>query len=320
MKTTLAIIADALQAQPAAAIAVSGGDDSLVLTDIILRRLGARLPLVYADSQMDYPGTWDFVQQVATHYGTEAFCAKANRTPEEQWRKSGWPMLGKLAARQWSQDHSRRQMGFRCDVSSCCERMKISPVRRLMKARGLTLQFTGVRGQQDDALRGMRALKDGATYYVKSAGLWVSNPLTGWTDTMVRRYLDQHQLTRHPAKARGAQTIGCLYCGGGAQFDNSGFRILRHSEPALWRRFVVDLGAGAIILAIKYDERLPIVEEALRLLGGLAAVYDQRPWVFDFLRIVPLPGYDRLAIEPGKSEDVGEAAVGLADMLGLAGE
>lgn len=225
-------------------------------------------------------------------------------------------MLGKLAARVWSQAHTKREMGFRCDVSSCCERMKIAPVRRMMKARGWTLQFTGVRGQQDDALRGLRAIKDGATYYVKSAGIWVSNPLTGWTDTMIRRYMDQHQLTRHPAKARGAQTIGCLYCGGGAQFDNSGFRILRHTEPALWRRFVVEIGAGPIILAIKYDERLPIIEEAIQQLGGLAEVFDSRPWVFDFLRVTPLPGYDR-STTVEQAEDAAEPTMTLPDVLGL---
>jgi hypothetical protein len=119
------------------------------------------------------------------------------------------------------------------------------------------------------------------------------NPLQGWTDLMVARYTKQHGLPVHPQKAHGAMTIGCMYCGGGAQFDNSGFRVLRKTKPEEWRRMVVDFGFAPIIVAIKYDVNFETAQRALDALGGTEAVADTMPHVFDFLRVNPLRGYTR---------------------------
>ena len=67
---------------------------------------------------------------------------------------------------------------------------------------------------------------------------------------MILRYSEAHDLPVHPLRKEGAKTIGCIYCGGGAQFDNSAFRILRHTDPEAWRRMVNEYGFAAVILAI----------------------------------------------------------------------
>ena len=103
----------------------------------------------------------------------------------------------------------------------------------------------------------------------------------------------QHNLPVHPRKASGAITIGCIYCGGGAQFTNSGFRILRLTAPDLWRRFVVDYAGGEIILAVKYDKPLPMVRSAIQKCGGLSHLFDSRPWLFDYLELPPRAGYNK---------------------------
>jgi len=247
---------------------------------------------VFADTQIEYPETVGYVQETCTRYGAELIIARANRTPAEQWAKQGWPMLGKLPARKWAAKNQSR-MGFRLDVTGCCRTMKIAPARKAMRQHGTTLQLTGVRGNVDDSLRGMRAIKDTATHYVEADKLTICNPLTGWTDAMIRRYIGQNHLPEHPAKARGALTIGCMFCGGGGQFDNSGFRCLRQTQPDAWREFMTDMGGGEIILAIKYDKPLYIVREAVKQCGGIDKLVDDRPWVFDFLRLTPLRGYSR---------------------------
>jgi len=217
--------------------------------------------------------------------------ARATRSPIQQWELTGWPMLGKMAARVWMKN--RKGRGFRLDVSSCCRNMKIKPARNLMKAEGYTVQFTGQRGGEDDALRGLRAMKDGAIYEVKADRITIANPLTGWTDMMIRRYIQQNRLQQHPAKKLGAMTIGCMYCGGGAQFTNSGFKILRKTSPKEWHRLMVEWRAGEIVLAIKYDTSLNTMRLALDRLGGLEALARERPWVFDFLYKTPMQGYDK---------------------------
>ena len=291
MKRTRAIIEQAFR-QYRPALAYSGGGDSSVLLDIVVG-MGYRPPLIYTDTQMEYGTNPAFVREQAARYGLPLHIARADITPLECWRRHGYPMLGKMAARIWMQRHPAAVYGFKTDVSTCCRKIKIEPARKLLHAIGCNATLTGQRGAQDDRLRGMRSHKDGAICEIKSDHITQINPLDGWTDTMVKRYAAQHALPINPARAAGALTIGCLYCGGGAQFDNSGFRVLRHTDPAAWRRMVTEYGFGPIIIAIKYQVPLAEAQAALDHLGGVDAVADRMPHVFDFLRTNPLKGYDR---------------------------
>ena len=241
---------------------------------------------------MEYPETIRFVKKMAKKYSANLLIAKPNRTPTEQWQRSGWPMLGKLAARLWMQKNKDIK-GFRLNVTLCCRNMKITPARKLIKANGIDIHFTGQRGGQDDALRGMRNFKDDTIKFIKEDKLYICNPLTGWTDTMIRRYARQNKLDSHPLKKKGAITIGCMYCGGGAQFENSGIRILRRLNQKAWYWFIVEQKAGEIILAIKHGAHIDAIRAAIEKLGGLQALANERPYVFDFLTITPRRGYDK---------------------------
>lgn len=289
MKRTNDIIRRAFD-QYRPAIAYSGGGDSTVLLDIV-HSMGYRPPLIYADSQMEYGTSQDFAREVASLYKAELHIAKADITPEQCWRKHGFPMLGKLAAVMWNRNHKDR--GFRLDVSTCCRKMKIKPARDLLKKIGCNATLTGIRGNQDDRLRGLREHVDGAICYIQTDKITQVNPLLGWTDLMISRYTRNHDLPINPQKASGALTIGCMYCGGGAQFDNSGFRVLRTINPKAWRKMIVDFGFGEIILAIKHDKTLAQTRAAIVELGGIEAIVETMPHVFDFLRHNPLRGYDR---------------------------
>ena len=293
MKTAISIIDEAMTTSKKACLAFSGGSDSLLLLDLIYKHTAHRPLAIFADSQMEYLETEAFCRKVCKSYGAELHVAKANRTPEEQWHKQGWPMMGKIAARKWMTRHKKNPLGFKIDVSSCCRNMKIAPARKLARKLGCDLQLTGVRGSSDDILRGLRAIKDGATHYVKSDKLTICNPLTGFTDTMGRRYREKYNLPIHPAKDRGAVTIGCVACGGGSQFTISAFRLLRQTWPEAWWKYIVEIGMGEIILAIKYDAHIDKIKAAIRSLGGLDVVAKERPWLFDFTAKNPRQGYDK---------------------------
>lgn len=293
LKISIEIINEAMADGKKACLAFSGGSDSILLLDIIYRHTPYRPLVIFADSQMEYPDTETFCREICKSYGAEIHIAKAKRTPEEQWRKQGWPMMGKFAARIWMRRHKKNPLGFKIDVSACCRNMKIAPARKLAKTLGCELQFTGVRGATDDMLRGLRAIKDGATHYVKGDKLTICNPLTGWTDTMGRRYRDKYNLPSHPAKAEGAITIGCVCCGGGSQYTNSGFRILRKVWPGAWRRYIVETGMGEVILAIKYNQHIDDIREAIAHMGGLEMLAKERPWIFDFTTTRVLSGYNK---------------------------
>lgn len=269
-------------------LAFSGGSDSLALLDLA-HKAGLEPILLWIDTQMEYPGSREFIESTAAKYGLELRTARARITPLQQWQRSGWPMLGKMAARRWMQRHPNR--GFSLNVSECCRTMKITPARRLTRNLGCTVQFTGQRGLADDSLRGLRNLKDGALFYQQRDRMWIANPLTGWSDADVARYIATNHLEEHPARSLGAMTVGCVYCGGGSQYTNSGYRILRHTWPEAWRRFMVDWQAGAVIIALKYDTHIEKALKAIEQLGGLGTLADNRPWLFDYTRTVPRRGY-----------------------------
>jgi len=291
MKQTLDIINRSLAEHAPGYIAFSGGTDSTVLVDLVYRLTSHRPTMLYVDAQNDYPGTLEHVCAVSAHYGANLHTIRARKTILQQWTRTGWPMLGKLRGRQWMQKH--RGLGVKVDCSSCCDAMKTSPARQYAKAQGWQCALTGVRGDQDDCLRRMRTLLDGTVTWNRTSRCWTAAPLTGWTATMINRYSQAHRLPQHPARARGAVTIGCIWCGGGAQYTASCYRVLRRTAPDLWRRFIVDMRGGEIILSVKHEVTIATVRAALSKLGGLAAVADSRPWVFDFLETPPRQNYDR---------------------------
>lgn len=284
------IIEKSMKLHPRACVSFSGGSDSLVLLDLI-HKTGQQPIVIWVDTQMEYPESRQFIEQTVAKYGLELRIAQAQHTPLEQWQRTGWPVLGKTSARLWMQQN--RGMGFAINISECCRAMKISPARILARNLGCELQITGQRGQHDDNLRGLRAIKDGTLFYQSRDRMWIANPLTDWTDAEIQGYIKQRKLSQHPARVRGALTIGCVYCGGGSQYTNSGYRVLRKIWPEAWRRLIVEWGAGLIILALKHKRRLEEIRQAVQELGGLGTLAKDRPWIFDFTRKTPLPGYER---------------------------
>jgi 3'-phosphoadenosine 5'-phosphosulfate sulfotransferase (PAPS reductase)/FAD synthetase len=283
-----------------AAVAFSGGSDSLVLLDLVMAAAHElsdsclrlkRFYVIWIDTQMEHPGTREFIQAIAEHYGFDLRIAKAQHTPQEQWRRTGFPMLGKMAARTWMQQN--RGQGFAINVSECCRAMKIQPARRLTRNLGCGLQFTGQRGASDDSLRGLRKLKDGVLFYQARDKIYICNPLTGWTDEEIRLYIHEQGLEQHPARSQGAKTIGCMYCGGGSQYTNSGIRVLRFVNRAAWKTLIINYSMGPIILALKYKVSLYHIQEAIEEAGGLSYLINTHPWVFDFTRKTPLKGYNK---------------------------
>ena len=290
------IISRAIPHHQRACVAFSGGSDSLVLLDFIakhdlVQKTGWEPIVIWADTQMEYPGSREFVEKTVAKYGLDLRIARAPHSPREQWQKTGWPVLGKMAARLWMQQN--RNMGFSINVSECCRAMKIKPARTLARNLGLELQITGQRGSRDDSLRGLRTLKDGNLFYQQRDRIWIVNPLTGWTDPEIQGYIKDHHLEEHPARTRGALTIGCVYCGGGSQYTNSGYRILRKTWPEAWRRLIIEWGAGLVILALKHKRPIDEIRTAVQELGGLQTLAKYQPWLFDFTRKTPQPGYKK---------------------------
>jgi len=286
VKSAIAIIDRAFEHGPAA-LACSGGTDSMILLDLIFAHTDHRPPVVYLDNGLDYRETRQFLIEACAHYGASLHVAEPRREPKIQWERQGWPMLGKINANKWTARHP--DAGFRLNCSACCQVLKIKPARDLTKSLGCKVQLTGNRGGAEARIRGRWMLED-AIRWNKQDKLWIAAPLCGWTNLGVNIYTRQHGLRQHPARRRGAESIGCIPCGGGCQWDNSGFKFMRKIEPALWHKYMVDWRMGEIVLAIKHDKPLALVQEAVGKLGGLESLAETQPWIFDCTLKTPLKG------------------------------
>jgi len=271
------------------ALAFSGGNDSMVLLDLAAKT-GKDITVIGAIPQMQYPETAPFVKKTVEAYGLELRIPMASIHPLDQWKKTGWPMLGKHPARLWNKRYAGA--GFKCNCSECCRAFKIKPCRQLTRNLGCTVQLTGQRGEESSA-RGTRGRLDGVVFYQVRDRMWIANPLTEWTVDDIAAYRICADLPEHPARLRGARSIGCVFCGGGAQYNDSLYRILRKTWPEAWEQFMVEWGGGLVILSIKYKSRLDDTREAVDRYGGLHALAAERPWIFDFLRVKPLKGYEK---------------------------
>jgi len=266
----------------------SGGRDSGVLLDIVAKAISPDpFDVLYVRTRMEHPETESFVDETVASYGATLHVAESGRHPTEIWDKQGWPFLGKGPAAPWNRRH--KGWGFKLRV--CCEQIKAIPGRRLSKRIGKNLQVTGMRGNEDDAVRGWRS-SGGTIRWVDGAGIHMSEPLAGWTATMVDRYSAENSLPEHPARRDGTRSsVGCVFCGGGASYSVNPIRESRIHMPREHRKFILLWKAGCVMLSIKYNKRLSIIERAVERCGGVGALLDERPWIFDYTRSPPLRGY-----------------------------
>lgn len=256
---------------------------------------GQKPPLVYVDTRMEWKSSQPFVKQIAKKHKLELHITKSVETPQEIWKKHGHPMLGKLPAILWMRKHPEADYGFKIDCSTCCRKVKTVPGRLKAKEIGCNAMLTGLKGASDDMLRKLRSKKDGAVVYVKRDQITQINPLDGWTNTMVRRFYRQYKLPQNSIMEEGASGVGCRYCGGGQRFVNNFIRFLREHDPKDWRKLMTEYDRARIVLAIKYEVPLTIIDAAIKEVGGLDKVLNEMPHILDFVQYPPLKidGYQK---------------------------
>lgn len=92
------------------------------------------------------------------------------------------------------------------DPDRCCDYFKVGPVRRAV--RGLDAWICGLRNTEGGRLRGESARE----VEVKEDGLVKINPILGWTELDVWRYLAVNRIPVNPLYAEGYRSLGCAPC------------------------------------------------------------------------------------------------------------
>ncbi|KXX54563.1 phosphoadenosine phosphosulfate reductase [Rhodococcus sp. LB1] len=206
-------------------VAFSGGKDSLVVLDLV-RRVEPDVPVVFFDSGLDYPETYDYLTELAHTWRLDL-----HRIPTDP------PLLQVLAdSGHWN--HSA-PVGTPIDLHAV---LITEPARRAHQLLGPG-ELWGVRADESTARRHLYTRggrRDGTI--TRADGTTAYGPIWNWTTTAVWAHIARHRLPVNPVYSRltqlgvtdGQHRISHLIDGG--HLDRGRLTWLRRGWPALFEQ------------------------------------------------------------------------------------
>jgi phosphoadenosine phosphosulfate reductase len=177
-------------------VAFSGGKDSIVLLDLVKKALPKdEFVVVFGDTQMEFPDTYDVVDKVEAQCKAEGirfYRAKSHMDVYESWKQFAPPSR----VLRW-----------------CCSVHKSTPqVIKLREVMGKDdysgMAFVGVRGAES----ARRNEYDFESNGMKQKGQRSANPILDWTSCEVWLYIFANNLVVNGAYKKGNIRAGCLLC------------------------------------------------------------------------------------------------------------
>lgn len=174
-------------------IGFSGGKDSMVLLDLCHQVLPLTVPVVFSDTDMELPDSYETWEMVKVRYSGRPFVkVRADRSALENWLLFGPPSQ---------------------NLRWCCAVHKSTPailyLRELNQSPSAkTLAFVGVRA--DESLR--RSSYDDIGDGLKTQNQVNAMPILSWGTHELFLYTFEHNLIINAAYRKGLPRVGCLLC------------------------------------------------------------------------------------------------------------
>lgn len=165
------------------ALVSSFGADAVVLLHLVAQQR-RDLPVLFLDTQVLFPETLAYQQQVAEHLGLTDLRIQR-------------PDPAELIAEDPDGDLNKR------NPDACCRLRKGRPLAKALE--GFESWITGRKRFQTGARAELPVVEwDGQRLKL--------NPLADWTAQDIAAYIAAHDLPRHPLIDRGYRSIGCVPC------------------------------------------------------------------------------------------------------------
>lgn len=193
-------------------VAFSGGKDSVVLLELVYKALRNNFIVVFGDTKMEFPDTYDLVNKVEKQCQKRKipfYRAASHFDPADSWRIFGPPS---------------RVLRWCCTVHKAApQTLKIREV--LGKTDYVGADFVGVRAAE--SLK--RSEYEFEGYGKKQKGQYSQNPILDWTSAEIWMYIFSRHLPINATYKKGNSRAGCLFCPmGGGKSDS--IRMMSYPE------------------------------------------------------------------------------------------
>jgi phosphoadenosine phosphosulfate reductase len=152
----------------------------------MLHRTGAEVRIVELDTGLLFPETYETRDRLIARYDLDVERIDPARTVAQQEAAEG--------AELWRRDPDR-----------CCALRKVEPLNRALEGREAWV--TGMR-REDAPTR----TDIGVVGWDDTRRMAKVNPLAGWAQDDVDRYVKEHDVFLNPLRAEGYASIGCAPC------------------------------------------------------------------------------------------------------------
>lgn len=196
-------------------VSYSGGKDSLATLLVVTKAIG-KVPMLFADTGLEFPETYENVRAVSEKYGLEVLRTDGNNTFWETFAEQGPPAVNA----RW-----------------CCRVCKLSPVANFIQDRwGECLSFIGQRRYESAT----RAQSDRVWRNRNVRAQLSAAPIHNWTALHVWLYIMRERAPYNALYGHRLDRIGCFMC---PSSDMALIHMIAEEYPDLWRGWTAKLSA-----------------------------------------------------------------------------
>lgn len=229
-------------------IGFSGGKDSTILSHITLS-MGYKIDHTFSNTRLEYPECIEFAKRWCEENNIKLNMVLPEVTPEEIWKKHGYPMFSKEIADILERlrikgnnvnpkkiDRIKTFMKYKnVPISAkCCDLLKKSPMKKWAEESGKRVAILGTRAEESQVRR-MVWVRKGCIYENKERV--VVNPIIFFTEEDINKYAKKNHIRFAEIYYKeGIKRNGCYCCGFGCHIaEENNFVKLKRLNPQLWK-------------------------------------------------------------------------------------